>query len=155
MFLGYTFILIIDKVMFDTHALFEEEDHDHADLDDEAVNFRDPADKALIRSVRGSIHNNDAVRSGSMASMGQFSEGGTPLTTKEQVEKSMKSYLNKNDRFAERMRASMKSSRRGSMASEKDMQNQRSFSADEMNLKSQHLFVDPTLIEDKKENLLV
>jgi len=30
MFCGYTLILIIDKVMFDTHSLFEEA-HDHID----------------------------------------------------------------------------------------------------------------------------
>ena len=28
-FLGYTFILIIDKVLFDTHALFEHDEHGH------------------------------------------------------------------------------------------------------------------------------
>ena len=36
-FAGYTLILILDKVLFDTHALFDNDDHDHAD----------PADKKL------------------------------------------------------------------------------------------------------------
>jgi hypothetical protein len=27
-FVGYTFILIIDKVVFDSHALFDDDDHD-------------------------------------------------------------------------------------------------------------------------------
>ena len=83
-FLGYTFILIIDKVMFDTHALFEDDpDHEHG-LDNEEVNFRDPADKALIKAIReSSADGNDNGRAGSMASMGGFSEGGTPLSSKE------------------------------------------------------------------------
>lgn len=32
-FFGYTFILMIDKVMFDTHALFDDHDSEHAHPD--------------------------------------------------------------------------------------------------------------------------
>ncbi len=41
-FVGYTLILVIDKVMFDTHALF---DHDHDD--DHAHDVPDPAELKL------------------------------------------------------------------------------------------------------------
>ena len=41
-FLGYTLILIIDKVLFDTHALFDHEDHD-------------PAEERLHQSIKKSF----------------------------------------------------------------------------------------------------
>jgi len=49
-FLGYTLILIIDKVLFDTHALFEDEDghghgHDH----------NDPAELKLEVNIKASM----------------------------------------------------------------------------------------------------
>ena len=46
-FCGYTFILIIDKVLFDTHALF---DHDHEDGD-----HADPATIKLETNLRASM----------------------------------------------------------------------------------------------------
>ena len=80
-FLGYTFILIIDKVMFDTHSLFEE-DHEHG-LDNDEVQYRDPADRALIKSVRDSmVEDTPQQRAQSMVSMGEMSEGGTPMSSK-------------------------------------------------------------------------
>lgn len=45
LFVGYTLILIIDKVMFDTHALFDD-DHDH---------HGDPAEIKLAQNVRASM----------------------------------------------------------------------------------------------------
>ena len=39
-FAGYTLILILDKVMFDTHALFDDHDNEHGHVND-------PADKKL------------------------------------------------------------------------------------------------------------
>lgn len=47
-FCGYTFILIIDKVLFDTHALF---DHDHENEDEPA----DPAERKFEQSVKRSM----------------------------------------------------------------------------------------------------
>ena len=47
-FCGYTIILLIDKVLFDTHALFEHGDehgHDHAD----------PAHNKLENNLRASM----------------------------------------------------------------------------------------------------
>lgn len=52
-FFGYTFILIIDKVLFDTHALF---DHDHGE-DDHA----DPANAAFTVTVRASMVKRDSI----------------------------------------------------------------------------------------------
>lgn len=46
-FLGYTIILVIDKVLFDTHALF---DHDHED----GANA-DPADVKLELNMKASM----------------------------------------------------------------------------------------------------
>jgi zinc transporter ZupT len=48
LFCGYTLILLIDKVMFDTHSLFED-DHDHL-----AVNG-DPAEIKLANNVKASM----------------------------------------------------------------------------------------------------
>ena len=58
-FCGYTFILIIDKVLFDTHALF---DHDHGEG---GHDHADPADAAFAVSVKASM-----VKSASMAASG-------------------------------------------------------------------------------------
>ena len=43
MFCGYTLILVIDKVMFDTHALF---DHDNNEV------LIDPVDRKLAASIK-------------------------------------------------------------------------------------------------------
>ena len=47
--MGYTLILVIDKVLFDTHALF---DHDH-----ETGDIADPAAKKLQDGVKRSFAN--------------------------------------------------------------------------------------------------
>ncbi len=90
---GYTFILIIDKVLFDTHALFEHEDghgHGHAD----------PAEKKLENNVRASM-----AKGAALASQGDLR--ASRIEEKDGMESAMKSYLNPHDRFAERMRASL------------------------------------------------
>lgn len=69
-FIGYTFILIIDKVMFDTHALFEEDHEEHVDEEDGVENkFNDPADRQLIRTVRSSFRESRAQSYHSMRAM--------------------------------------------------------------------------------------
>ena len=45
-FAGYTIILILDKVLFDSHALFDEVHGKHA---------HDPADAKLEQNVRASL----------------------------------------------------------------------------------------------------
>ena len=45
-FTGYTIILIIDKVLFDTHALFANDEHGHQ---------HDPAAGKMEKNVRSSM----------------------------------------------------------------------------------------------------
>lgn len=56
MFVGYTLVLIIDKVMFDTHG-FVEGNHGHDDSQVEQA--KDPAEKKLLESVRKSVLNTE------------------------------------------------------------------------------------------------
>lgn len=99
-FCGYTFILIIDKVLFDTHALF---DHDHEDGEHHHV---DPADNAFQGNVRASMTKRDAMD----ATGDPTKIKASMAEQKEDMEGAMKSYLNPHDRFAQRMRASMSGS---------------------------------------------
>ena len=54
-FLGYTIILIIDKVLFDTHALFADE-HGH---------HHDPAEAKMEHNVKASFAKGQAMAAGS------------------------------------------------------------------------------------------
>jgi len=95
-FVGYTFILIIDKVLFDTHALF---DHDHDGGHDHA----DPAEMKLEVNLKASM-----VKSQQMAESGDPAAlKASRIEEKEEMEGAMKSYLNPHDRFATRMKASL------------------------------------------------
>ncbi len=92
-FCGYTFILIIDKVLFDTHALFDHDDghgHGHAD----------PAENRLEQNLKASM-----AKGAALASQGDLR--ASRIEEKDGMETAMKSYLNPHDRFAERMRASL------------------------------------------------
>ena len=51
-FSGYTFILLIDRVMFDSHALFDDDDHEHGHGHDDVA---DPAERKLISIAKKSI----------------------------------------------------------------------------------------------------
>ena len=46
-FMGYTLILVLDKVLFDTHALF-----DHEDVHDDHGHKCDPAEQKFEQNVR-------------------------------------------------------------------------------------------------------
>jgi|Transcript_1725 zinc transporter ZupT len=123
-FVGYTIILMIDKVLFDTHALFDHEDghghgHDHAD----------PAEAKLEKNLRASM-----VKSQALANQGDVR--ASRIEEKEGVEDSMKSYLNPHDRFATRMRASMKKS---------------GAAIDDDTAAQQHLFVDGANVDLKDQ----
>lgn len=95
-FCGYTIILIIDKVLFDTHALFDhdEDGHEH----------NDPAEMKLETNVKASMARaasmNNASNDPSVLKKSRIEE-------KDNMEDAVKSYLNPNDRFATRMKASM------------------------------------------------
>ena len=82
-FCGYTLILLIDKVMFDTTALFTKPE---AEGDEQT--FADPVENNLRRSISNSL-------------VGSRVEDGTRnKSVDEEIEKNVKEYLNKSDRFA-------------------------------------------------------
>jgi len=95
-FVGYTIILIIDKVLFDTHALFahDEEGHHH-----------DPADHKYETNVKASMSKSAKATS---ETSDPAALKRSRIEEKEDIEGAMKSYLNPHDRFATRMKASMK-----------------------------------------------
>ena len=97
-FCGYTLILVIDKVLFDTHALF---DHDH---DESGHDHNDPAELKLEVNLKASIAKAEARASmaNDPAALKQ-----SRIEEKGEMEGAMKSYLNPHDRFATRMKASM------------------------------------------------
>lgn len=95
MFCGYTLILVIDKVMFDTHALFE---HDNNEV------LIDPVDRKLAASIKKSF-----------AQVAHAERGGSLVDVRKSlaianvdIKKSMKEYLSSTDRFSARLKASMK-----------------------------------------------
>jgi zinc transporter ZupT len=93
---GYTFILILDKVLFDTHALF---DHDHEDEEDGVV---DPAEKKFRENLKASFANVAAAEATGDANYAKRSMIKADTDLKE----NMKEYLDKSSRFATRMKAS-------------------------------------------------
>jgi zinc transporter ZupT len=111
-FCGYTFILIIDKVLFDTHALFE---HDH----DGEHDHNDPAEQQFEVSVKASM-----AKSASMAASGDPADlKKSRIEEKEDMNGAMKSYLNPHDRFATRMKASMRGSNAAAENGDGEQQN--------------------------------
>lgn len=108
-FLGYTLILIIDKVMFDTHALF---DNDHDEMD--------PAEEKLATNVRASmIALTNAQGMNDPAALRK-----STAMARQDLKQSVKEYLSKEERLAVRMKASMKKSRGPSMSDEQVAQNE-------------------------------
>lgn len=51
-FVGYTFILVVDRVLFDSHALFEDDHHGGHGHD---LEVKDPAEQKLINIAKKSI----------------------------------------------------------------------------------------------------
>jgi zinc transporter ZupT len=127
-FAGYTLILIIDKVLFDTHALF---DHDH---DGEGHDHNDPAELKLEVNMKASIAKAERSRSDNQ---GPIDVRKSRIEEKEELEGAMKSYLNPHDRFATRMKASM---------------NKGSSAAVGGNAEQDNLFVDSTNVALTSEN---
>ena len=85
MFIGYTIILLVDKVLFDTSALFEDNEGKPVD----------PAAQKLAQDIKTSMQGK------------RPSPGELDATEAQATEEAMKSYLNPHDRFATRMKASM------------------------------------------------
>lgn len=76
MWAGYTLILLVDKVLFDTSDLFKE----------------DPAAAKLARELRNSVVHAET----------------TGENLDEKVQEALDNYADKNDKFATRMAASLK-----------------------------------------------
>ena len=85
---------MIDKVLFDTHALFDQ-DHEHGD-------HADPAEIKLETNLKASIALSAQVDKNDPAAL-----RASRAEQREDMEGAMKSYLNPHDRFATRMKASM------------------------------------------------
>ena len=95
MFCGYTLILISDKVMFDTHALFE---HGHNEV------LIDPVDRKLAASIKKSFAQiAQAERAGSVVDVRK-----SIANANTDIKQSFKEYLSSTDRFSARLKASMK-----------------------------------------------
>ena len=95
MFVGYTIILLFDKVLFDTHSLFD--DHDHGE------NFtNDPAARKLQINLSKSAEKVAEVDPNDKVAVKK-----SMAEQREDVEDAVKSYLTPTDRFATRMKASL------------------------------------------------
>ena len=51
-FIGYTLILILDKVLFDTHSLFDDHGHGHAHNDPAAANLEHNLRASMVKQQR-------------------------------------------------------------------------------------------------------
>ena len=97
-FIGYTLILVLDKVLFDTHALFDDHGDGHAD----------PAVKKFEQNVRASMTKVANVSASGNATKEELT--ASKAEARASMEQGVKDYLNPHDRFAERMRRSMQKS---------------------------------------------
>ena len=120
-FVGYTIILIIDKVLFDTHALFADNEHARSGSNP------DPANAQFEESVRNSM---SKARSAEMSNDPAELKKSL-IEEREEVEDAVKSYLNPHDRFATRMRASMN---KGSKAENGEAVQQNNLFVDQSNV---------------------
>ena len=100
-FLGYTLILILDKVLFDSSALF-----------DSGHDGRDPAVTKLSQKVAEAAER--AQNLGPNATEEEIR--ASKAEARSNIEQTVKEYLDPNERFAERMRRSMTSDKGGDNA---------------------------------------
>ena len=138
--LGYTTILLIDKVMFDTSALFDE-DNGHSDL-------HDPADRKLEVNMRASMAKTETVDASDPTAVRNSMQKQV-----EGIEDAMKGYLNPHDRFATRMRASLKGSGiidEGVTSEEKNAQEELFVDKENVDLEN---ITNITSLEDKKSQV--
>ncbi len=99
-FCGYTLILVIDKVMFDTHSLFDHDEHD---------GITDPAEAKLNDAIKRSFAqvNKASVQGGDLRK--------SMVEANVDIKQSVKEYLSPMDRFSVRLKASMSKSTREMM----------------------------------------
>lgn len=86
-FAGYAFILLIDKVIFDTHSLVGEDHHGHT---------VDPAQAEFVGNVKNSFIQFQKMLSSDM-------DNHQCINDSEIINMGIKNYLSRNDKFAVRM----------------------------------------------------
>ena len=92
-FVGYALILLLDKVMFDSHALFKHDNEEGA--------MRDPAARKLQDNMKASFSKMNRSADSPEQAKKSMQEA------RDEMQQEVKSYLNPHDRFANRMKASL------------------------------------------------
>ena len=102
-FLGYAFILLIDKVVFDTHSLVGEHHHGHA---------HDPVQESFIQNAKSSFIKFKKIASGEVNAQkhenGETCDDPSCWINESQINENIKSYLSRNDKFAVRMSVALR-----------------------------------------------
>jgi zinc transporter ZupT len=107
-FLGYAFILLIDKVVFDTHSLVDGHDHNNHGHDLVQENF--------VHNVKSSFIKFQKLLSDDMSN----GNGNPNCNTKNNetvINDSIKKYLSRNDKFAVRMSVALNKTKMKKMTS--------------------------------------
>lgn len=104
-FIGYTVILLIDKVIFDTHNLVGENHHGHT---------HDPVQINFMKNARSSFSQLQNMASGDGA---KESPGQNLCLNEADLNEGIREYLSRNEKFAVRMNVALKKPSRRKNAS--------------------------------------
>lgn len=98
-FAGYSFILLIDKVVFDTHSLVGEHHHGHT---------HDPVQSQFIQNAKSSFVKFQQMNSSN--DCGDDCNGGQHFgcINDSDINQDIKNYLSRNDKFAVRMSVALR-----------------------------------------------
>lgn len=95
-FVGYAFILLIDKVIFDTHSLVGEHHHGHV---------HDPVQANFINNAKSSFIKFQRMVSGDQA----MENNHNNCVNEDDINEGIKQYLSRNNKFAIRMSVALRS----------------------------------------------
>jgi zinc transporter ZupT len=98
-FFGYTFILVIDRVLFDSHALFDDDEH-HGNADPAEQRLIETAKKSIL-ATQQAIGAHPYDKASIMKSM---------AVQQDTIREGMRAYLSKTEKFSVRMSRAMKGS---------------------------------------------
>ena len=104
--LGYTFILLIDKVIFDTHSLVDSHGHGHGN-----AHGHDLVQQNFVNNVRSSFTKVQAMLTEDAMNSKEARENNIKDNT-DQINDSIKQYLSRNDKFAVRMSRALRKSKK-------------------------------------------
>ena len=104
--LGYTFILLIDKVIFDTHSLVDSHGHGHGN-----AHGHDLVQQNFVNNVRSSFTKLQAMLTEDAMNSKEARENNIKDNT-DQINDSIKQYLSRNDKFAVRMSRALRKSKK-------------------------------------------